>query len=246
MAARKKTTGEGDDATNAPDVAETAEAAAPEKIGKAKASGEAAPSTPQELATKMAQDGVPEAVIIATLNATYGGGDGQGQTAAPGQPRTPGGGETLGPDPAIVAAYHARINDPSYKKAITRKSFNPLRSEDPKLQELLFQAVSTVEDEWSQQQVVEHLCDALDGFGGVSLPLQFNQWCVQWQYWQQSIRRMKDPTEFTEAKVLEDMIRFHWFNHRIERAQMQAARNPNQTSGPAGMFSPAAGGWTKP
>lgn len=203
------------------------------------------PETPDQVATRMAKAGVPEGIIIATLNTMFGGGDGQGQAAPRPTPGTPGGGEQLGPDPEMVAAYQARINAPDYKKAVTRKRFCALRSEDQDLQALLFKALSEVEDDATLEEVVEWLCDALDGFGGVLLPLQFNEWCVQWQYWQQSIRRMRDPSKFSESKVLEDMIRFHWFNHPYERTQLRAAQNPNQTSGLKDAFSPAAGNWSK-
>lgn len=198
---------------------------------------EPAAPTPQELATKMAKDGVPEAVIIATLNAQFGGGD-----APAGAPRpTPGSGEMLGPDPQMVAAYKERMK--TYKKPQRHWQFGALREDDTELRKLLTAAVDDVNDEMGAAQVIEHLANRLHGFGGVRLPKMFNEWCVQWQFWQMTVRKMPHGQVFTESKVLEDMVRFHWFNHPQERARLQMAKSPNVASGPADMFKPAAGGW---
>lgn len=196
------------------------------------------PKTPQDIATEMAKAGVSEAVIIAALNAQFGGGDVPGQ-AAP----TPGSGELLGPDPHMVAAYKERMK--TYKKPQKRWNFGALKADDETLRNRLADAVAQIDPEKMEAgEVVDFLARALDGLGGVSLPKKFNEWCVQWQYWQMTVRRMPAGTVFTESKVLEDMVRFHWFNHPQERAQLHMAQNPNQRTGPAAMFKANAGGWS--
>ena len=195
---------------------------------------EQGPKSPQEIATEMAKAGVPESVIVATLNTMFGGGDGQGAA-----PATPGGGETLGPDPKMVAAYHERMKN--YVKPKKKFNFGALNSEDPKLRELLEKIVDGIT---AGDDAVLKLLEGLHGFGGVPLPKMFMEWCVQWQYWQGTIRKMPPGEDFSEQKVLEDMVRYHWFRHPQERARLQAAINPNQTSGLKSDFNPAAGTWS--
>ena len=222
--------------TPKPEVAEVAE---PEQLTEAR--DKPRPQTPQEIATQMAAAGVSEAIIIATLNAQFGGGD-TAPPFPPGQAATPGGGELLGPDPAMVAAYKERMK--TYKKPQTHWRFGALRDDDPELRQRLAEAVEECNDEMAPRDVVETFLSKLHGFGGVRLPKMFNEWCVQWQYWQMTIRKMPEGQTFTESKVLEDMVRFHWFNHPQERARLRMAERPNVASGPAKMFNPGAGGWT--
>ena len=228
MAARKATTQK---------AALAADQAEPEKIGPGKPP---LPQTPQEMAEAMAEKGLPESVIIAALNAQFGGGDGQGPA-----PQVPGrsGGTELGPDPKMVAAYEARMKD--YVPSRTKFNFGALRAEDPKLREVL----TKVARDWALEDgssAIDQLLDALDGFGGVELPEMFMRWCVQWQYWQMTLRKLPQGEVFPEAKVLEDMVRYHWHAHPQERARLQAAQGGAMTSGPAKIFNPGSGGWDRP
>ena len=193
-----------------------------------------APKTPQDIAMEMAKAGVPEAVIIAALNSQFGGGDGQGG----GGPRTAADGEQLGPDPRMVAAYQERMKH--YVKPKTRFTFGGLHKDDPKLASLLEGIVDSMS---AEDDPVAKLLEGLHDFGGVKLPRTFVEWCVQWQYWQTTLRKMPKGEVFTEAKTLEDMVRSHWFAHPQERARLQQAKNPNQVSGVRADFNPAAGTW---
>ena len=194
----------------------------------------------EAMAKQMREAGLGEVAVLAALNAQFGGGD-----PAPGQPTpaTPGSGETLGPDPRLVAEYKERMKN--YTPRPKLRPWGCLSREDTELEQLIRSCVQDVDNEMSQEGVVQMFLERLDGFGGVALPAMFLEWCVQWQYWQHIQRRMPASEAYSEAQVIEDMIRYHWHAHPQERAQLQAAKGGILTSGPAKAFNAGAGDWSK-
>lgn len=222
----------------APDPAEDApieeESAGSEPSAPAAAPGApaGAPQTPAEAALQLAQAGLSDDLIKQALAAQFG-------ASAPPQappppvsgvpvPGTPGAGEQLGPNMAMVAAYQERMKN--YVPPKTRFRFNALRRDDPDLRGCIEEALAG--DVEGPEEAVEAVLAALDGFGGVDLPKWAHEWCVMWMSWQASIRRMPEGETFGEDRALEDMVRHHWHEHVLERAALNAARNPGVKSGP--------------
>ena len=199
------------------------------------------PKLPHEIALQMKEAGLSDDLIQAALTAQFGGGDGQGPAV-----RTPGAPGELGADPGMIAAYHERMKN--YVPPKTDFKFCALRGDDAELQALI---ETTLDDckasgDDTAEAMARRLMESLNDYGGVTLPHWAAQWCVQWQYWQQTIRRMPPGKEFTEAMTLSDIVRFHWHNHPQERAQLRFAENPNVKTGPASAFvgdGASAGTW---
>lgn len=199
------------------------------------------PKLPHEIALEMKQAGLSDDLIQAALTAQFGGGDGQGSAI-----QTPGRPGDFGADPGMIAAYQERMK--TYVPPKTDFKFCALRKDDEDLRSLIIATLDDCEASGDKlpEAIAERLLESLDDYGGVTLPHWAAQWCVQWQYWQQTIRRMPAGKEFTEAMTLSDIVRFHWHNHPQERAQLRFAENPNVKTGPASAFvgdGASAGTW---
>lgn len=184
--------------------------------------------------------GLSEEAIIATMNATFGGGDGQGQP----QQRTPAMGDNLGPDPNMVAEYKKRMAA-GYVSPKHEFSFGALSKDEPELRERLIAYLGDLDlGEHVPGDIANDLLAVLDGYGGVVLPKHMVQWCVQWQSWEMMIRKMKPGQVFSERQTLGSMVRQHWGSHPVERAAMRAAEHPGVATGPASQFHPDQGRWS--
>ncbi len=212
----------------------------PEEIPATSSEPARALSPMEAMAQAMREAGMDDGAILAALNAQFGGGDGQGPAVSPG---TPGAGEVVGPDPRMVAEYQERMKN--YKPRPKLRRYNCLDKEDPDLLDILLEAVQDVDGDMNSQQIAAMIADRLDGFGGVELPQMFLEWCVQWQFWQATVRRLPSTGDFPPAKVLEEMVRYHWHAHPIEKAQLRAAQGGRVSSGPVQAFNPGQGDWSK-
>lgn len=187
------------------------------------------------MAKKKAQ-GLTDDEVMVLANMRFGGQD------SPTAPATPGSGEQLGPDPAMVARYNKMMK--TYVPPKTRFKFAAVNREDPALRAMILEAlVETAKtmEKSKKEMIADAVLAKLDGYGGVELPKQFHTWVNQWRYWESARRRLSE--QMGENEILGIIIREHWHQHGSERAMLQSFKIGGGSSGPAGTFNPGAGTW---
>ncbi|NIA67600.1 hypothetical protein HBA54_03255 [Pelagibius litoralis] len=171
--------------------------------------------------------------IMTLVNARF-----PGTEAAPAAaPLTPGSGEALGPDPERIAAYNKMMED--YVPPVLDRKVGCLTGDDADLRQVVAGALASADPEDGVDAVTDALMAALDGYGGVTLPIMFSDWVRKWAM----ILTMRHKREelMPDDEALGIMIKEHWASHTYERALMN--NKPGSKSGPRKSFNPTSGTW---